>query len=135
MNKTLKYILIAIVVLGIVAILAFSNILKGIEVGAVFASIAAGFAAFKSKIFKSSIPVVQQIDEITNEHSQKRNEWNIIKEEFDSKYNALKARMDYIDYKSAKILSEISDLDEIQKQAIKKDLKSTNDQLLDFLNQ
>lgn len=134
MSKTLKYILIGALILGALAILAFSTVLKGVEVGTVFASLAAGFAAFKSKIFHSSADLDAQIAGVEQEHALKREDWNNLKDEFESKYNALKARMDFIDYKSAKILQEISELDETQKQAIKNDLNSTNKDLLDFLN-
>lgn len=135
MNTTLKYILIGVLILGLIAIFAFSDILKGLEVGSVFAAMAASFAAFKSKIFKSSESVDEQIALVGQEHAIKREEWKNLKDEYESKYNALKARMDFIDYKSAKILQEISVLDETQKQAIKNDLNSTNKDLLDFLNQ
>jgi hypothetical protein len=135
MNKTWKYILIGGLVLGLIAILAFSTILKGLEVGTVLATLAGGFAAFKSKIFKSSSSVEDQIALVEQEHSVKREDWKNMKVEYESKFNALKARMDFIDYKSAKILQEISDLDEIQKRALKNDANLSNDQLLDFLNQ
>lgn len=132
MKKTIKYILIVVVVIVILAVLVFHEQL-GINLGAIFASIAGGFAVFKSKLFNSS-SVEEQIAAVENEHAEKRENWQNIKEEFDSKYSALKARMDYIDYKSARILSEISNLDEEQKRAVKKDLSATNDELLDFLN-
>jgi hypothetical protein len=135
MNTTLKYILISLVILGIIAIVAFSNILEGIEVGAIIASITGGYAVFKSKLFGSSSTMDNQIALVEQEHNIKRGEWKTLRDEFESKYNALKARMDYIDYKSARILQEISDLDENQKKAIKKDLRSSSNELLDFLNQ
>ncbi len=134
MNSTIKYILIVFVAVALVVLLVFSQKLQ-IEIGAIFASIAGGFAAFKSKLFSSSDSVAKQIEDVENEHILKRQEWKNIKNEFDSKYNALKARMDYIDFKSAKILQEISELDDVQKQAIKKDLNMTNEELLNFLNQ
>lgn len=134
MSTTLKYILLGILILGVIAIFAFSNILKGIEVGSVFASLAAGYAAFKSKFFTSAVNVENQIVDVEQEHAVKREEWKSLKEEYESKYNALRARMDFIDYKSAKIYQEITALDDIQKQALKKDLNSTNNELLDFLN-
>lgn len=134
MNTTLKYIILAVVVVGIIAIVAFSNILKGIEVGSVFATLAGGFAAFKSKIFKSSSSLDTQINEVKLEHATKRDEWKTLKEEFDNKFNALKSRMDYIDLKSTKIYQEINKLNEDERNALKNDLDSNSDDLLDFLN-
>ena len=105
----------------------------GINLGSIFASIAGGFAVFKSKLFGGS-SVQEQIALTESEHAEKRENWQNMKEEFNSKYSALKARMDYIDYKSAVILSQISDLDEEQKKAVKKDLAASHDELLEFLN-
>ncbi len=134
MNKTLKHILIGLLVLGLLAIIAFSTVLKDIEVGSVFAALAAAFAAFKAKLFKSSSDLDAQLEAVGQEHAMKREEWKNTKEEMESQFNALKARMDYIDYKSAKIFGEISELDEIQKQAIKDNANTNNNELLDFLN-
>ncbi len=132
MKNTIKHLLIVLLVIVILVVLVFHEKL-GINLGAIFASITGGFAVFKSKLFNSST-VEEQIEAVENEHFEKRENWQNMKEEFDSKYSALKARMDYIDYKSALILSEISNLDEEQKKAVKKDLSATHDELVEFLN-
>ncbi|MEP0984273.1 hypothetical protein [Ekhidna sp.] len=130
MNKTLKTILIVAVILGVAVLLIFRSDL----IGQAFAALAGGFAAFKAKLFNSSkINVEEEISTIETEHAAKRKNWALMKEEYDSKFNALKARMDYLDYKSATIAKQISSLDTAQKEALKKNSNLSDDDLLDWL--
>jgi hypothetical protein len=71
-----------------------------------------------------------RVEKIQEEHTLKREEWNRIKEEYDSKFRALKARMDYLDYRSAKISEEIGDLDTVEKQALQNNAKLTDEEIL-----
>ena len=75
----------------------------------------------------------EEISTIETEHAAKRKNWALMKEEYDSKFNALKARMDYLDYKSATIAKQISSLDTAQKEALKKNSNLSDDDLLDWL--
>ncbi|WP_421765155.1 hypothetical protein [Ekhidna sp.] len=130
MSKTLKTILIVAVILGVAVLLIFRSDL----IGQAFAALAGGFAAFKAKLFNSSkIDVEEEISTIETEHAAKRKNWALMKEEYDSKFNALKARMDYLDYKSATIAKQISSLDTAQKEALKKNSNLSDDDLLDWL--
>jgi len=110
MSKTLKYILFGIVilaVLGLLGYLAFSQK----SPGSLIAGIVGIWAAIKSKIFNTK-SLGEEIQEVEQEHALKREEWNRVKEEYDSQFKVFKARMDYLDLKSAKISEQISDLDE-----------------------
>lgn len=122
----------AAVILTIIVVLIFSEKLR-IEIGAIFAFIAGGFATLKSKLFKTSSNVDELIAEVEDEHAVKRQEWQNMKDEYDSKYNALKARMDYLDYKSALISQEISDLDEVEKNALERNHNLTEEEILSRL--
>jgi Skp family chaperone for outer membrane proteins len=135
MNQTLKYLLFGLLILGLIAVFAFSNILKGVEVGSVFAALSAGFATFKSKIFHSSTDLNEQLENVENEHNAKREEWKNIREEFETKYALLQSRMDLMDAKSARILQNLKLLNKAQKQALTQDQNASNSDLLDFLNQ
>jgi hypothetical protein len=127
-----KYIIILIIVLAIVAVLIFNDHL-GINIGSIFAAVTGGFAAFRAKLFKNSPTLSEQISEVENEHAVKREEWTRLKEEYESKYAALKARMDYIDYKSAIITSEIKELDEFERKALQRNRQLSDEEILDRL--
>lgn len=130
MNKSLKTIIIVVLVVGVAILLIF----RGDLVGQAFAALAGGFAAFKSKLFNSSrVNVEEEIKGIEQEHTAKRNDWALLKDEYDSKFNALKARMDYLDYKSATISKKLGELDEAEKIALKKNSNLSDDELLDWL--
>lgn len=130
MSKSLKTIIIVVLIVGVVVLLIF----RGDLIGQAFAAVAGGLAAFKAKLFSSSkINVEEEIATIESEHTAKRKNWALMKEEYDSKFNALKARMDYLDYKSATIAKQISSLDTAQKEALKKNSNLSDDDLLDWL--
>ncbi|MEO9482558.1 MAG: hypothetical protein ABJG47_03905 [Ekhidna sp.] len=130
MNKTLKTVIIVVLFVGVAILLIFRSDL----IGQAFAALAGGLAAFKSKLFNSSrINVEEEINNIELEHKQKRNDWALVKEEYDSKFNALKARMDYLDYKSATISKQLGELDTTEKAALKKNSNLSDDELLDWL--
>ncbi|WP_425391134.1 hypothetical protein [Ekhidna sp.] len=130
MSKTIKTILIVAIILGVAVLLIFRSDL----IGQAIAALAGGFAAFKAKLFNSSkIDVEAEIDEIETQHAAKRKDWQLIIDEYDSKFNALKARMDYLDYKSALISKQIVNLDTAEKEALKKNADLSDDELLDWL--
>lgn len=109
MSTSLKIILIIVAILLAVALVVFAG--PEVELGSIFAALAGGFAAFKAKLFNSPTRnVEEQITNVDTEKLVKRSEWTFIKEEYDSKLEALKARMDYLDYRS-KLLQEYSDRD------------------------
>lgn len=117
MSKTLKYIFIGIIVLGVLFLLSYFIFTDGTP-GALIAGLAAGFAAFKSKAFNMK-SLKEEISDIEGEHTTKRKEWDQIKDEYDSRFRALKARMDYLDYSSLRIREKIENLDEQEQQDLK----------------
>jgi len=72
--------------------------------------------------------------EITQQHETTRQSWDIIKQEYDSSINALKARMDYLDYRSAKISAQINDLKKEEKAKIDQFNQMNDQQKEDFIN-
>ncbi len=131
MSKTILYIVIGVVLIGIIALFIFG---KNVEFGSIIAAVATGFAVFKTKLFgSSSANVSEQIASVENDDILKRNEWKRIKDEYDSQFNAIKARMDYLDYKSARIALEINNLDAVEKKALEKNRNITDDEILEFL--
>ena len=130
MNKSLKTIIIATIIVGVAVLIIF----KPDIIGQAFAALAGGFAAFKAKLFNSSrVNVEEEIAAIETEHEAKRKNWQLMKDEYDSKFEALKARMDYLDYKSATISKQIGSLNTSEKEALKKNTELTDDELLDWL--
>lgn len=127
MNGKGKYILfavLAIIVIGLLAVMIFQYDLAG---GSILATLAGGWAAFKSKIFGSNVNVEEKIAAIDQEHDVKREEWTRIKEEYDAKYNTLKARMDYLDVRSAQISSKIQSLDDYEREKLE-EIRNISDQ-------
>jgi len=110
MSKTLKYILFGIVILAILGLLGYLAFSQK-SPGSLIAGIAGIWAAIKSKVFNTK-SLGEEIVEVEQEHALKRDEWNRVKEEYDSQFKVFKARMDYFDLKSAKISEQIKDLDE-----------------------
>ncbi|MCD4683704.1 MAG: hypothetical protein K8R86_10515 [Bacteroidales bacterium] len=110
MSKTLKYILFGIVILAILGLLGYLAFSQK-SPGSLIAGIAGIWAAIKSKVFNTK-SLGEEIVEVEQEHALKRDEWNRVKEEYDSQFKVFKARMDYFDLKSAKISEQINDLDE-----------------------
>lgn len=109
MSKNLKYIFIGIgglALIGLVGYLAFSEK----SPGSLIAGLAALYAAIKSKVFNTK-SLSEEIADVEQEHLTKRKEWETVKAEYDSKLRSFKARMDYLDYRSAKISEQIEDLD------------------------
>ena len=101
---------IAVGLLALLALVAFRSAAPGILLGG-----GAGlWAAVKARIFGPSAAQVQE------EHAQKRIEWADIKETYDNRIAALRARMDYLDYKSAILASQIGDLDSEQQARLNK---------------
>ncbi len=132
MSKTVKYIIIGVVILGVLFLLSYF-IFDGGTPGGIIAGIAGGWAAFKSKIF-STKSLKEEIEEVEEEHAIKRDEWKRIKEEYNSRFQALKARMDYLDYRSAKISGQLGELDEEEKKKLEEIDNITLDERLRRIN-
>lgn len=130
MSKTAKYIILGLVVLSVVALFVFN---ENVSVGAVIAGITALIAAVKSRLVHNE-PLSQRIDTIEGEHSVKREEWNRTKDEYDSRFRAMKARMDYLDYTSRKISEQISDLDVAEQKVLDTNSQLSDDEILERLN-
>ncbi len=133
MSKTIKYIIIGIIILAILFVIGYFA-KENNSPGSIIAGLAGAWAAFKSKIFSTN-SLKENIKEVEDEHSLKREEWDNIKNEYNSKFNAIKARMDYLDYTSAKISSQISALDEEGLKKIKELENITREERLRLLNE
>lgn len=133
MGKTIKSIIIGLIVLAVVASLIFVSF-KIEGPGTLIGGLAVLWAGAKSKIFGSKNSE-DKIEQIKADHNLKRSEWQTAKEEYDSRFRMLQAQMQYIDYKSALISEKISNLDEHQKQKIKEIEDANSDQLLRLLNE
>ena len=128
MSKSLKTIIIVVTVIGVVALVVFSD---KINLGGIFATIAGGFAAFKAKLFNNSrTNVEEQMALVDEEHLVKRQEWDRIKDEYDSRFKAI----EYIDYRTAKISQEIADLDQAERTALSENRNLTEEEILNRLN-
>ena len=114
MWKIIKTILITIAVLTAIALLLFR---EKIEPGTLIAGLATFFAAMKSRIFGVT-KIENFIGDVVEEHSAKRNDWKALKEKYDADINALRARMEYQDYRTEHLLQTIRDLDEAEKMAV-----------------
>ncbi|WP_422361976.1 hypothetical protein [Reichenbachiella sp.] len=127
MTKSIKTIVIVLAVILAVVLVVFFKA----EIGAVFATMIGGLAAFKAKLFNSSkVNVEEQMAQVDHEHSIKREEWDRVKDEYDSKFEALKAKMEYIDYKTARIRQEILDVDQQEHEALAKNKTLTEEEIL-----
>lgn len=130
MSKTVKYILIALAILAIAALFLFSD---KVSIGAIIAGGAGLFAAIKARLLQND-SLSEKVKLIEEEHGLKREEWNHIKEEYDSRFRAIKARMDYLDYRSAKIAEQISELDAAERKALQDNERLSDDEILNRLN-
>ncbi len=114
MNKSLKTIIVILVIIGVVVLLIFRQDL----VGQVFAALAGGVAVFKSKFFNScKTNLEEELGSSESENTQEKNDWRVIKQEYDSKFLERKARIDYLDYRSAKIAKELKSSDELDRRS------------------
>jgi hypothetical protein len=129
MSKTIKYILIGAFVLGVIALFIFND---NLSMGAIIAGIAGLFATIKSRLINAE-PLSERIEAIETEHGVKRQEWDQVKEEYNSKFRAIKARMDYLDYRSAKISEQINDLDAAELDAIESNNNLSDEEILERL--
>ncbi|UCD37377.1 MAG: hypothetical protein JSW54_11170 [Fidelibacterota bacterium] len=115
--------IVIIGILGLLGYVAFNG-----APGALIGGLAGIWASFKSKLFGKSAT------EITAEHVEKREEWARIKEEYDSNFRALKARMDYLDYRSAEISLQLKELDEEEQTRINKIRNLSREERVELAN-
>lgn len=132
MSKTIKYIIIGLVVAAVLFLLIYF-VFSGGTPGSLIAALTGGWAAFKSKAF-SAKDLEEKIEGIETEHSVKRDEWQRIQEEYESKFKAMQARMDYLDYRSMKIREQIGNLDQQEKEQLKELDNMSLEEKLNLLN-
>ncbi len=114
MGKKILYIIIGVVVIGIIVFVVLMFVAGDGTPGTIIAVLAGVWASFKAKLFQFK---KSGIDAITQQHDIRQDNWSNTKTEYDSKINSMIARMDYLEYKSAKISQQINDLkkEEIEK--------------------
>lgn len=133
MEKNIKIIIIGIVILAVIGSLIFVSFnISG--PGSLIGGLAVIWAGVKSNIFGKKT-TEEKIDQIKSEHNIKREEWQSLKNEYDTKFRLLQAQMQYIDYKSALISEKINNLDDYQKKKIKEIENASSDELLNLLNE
>lgn len=133
MEKNIKIIIIGIVILAVIGSLIFVSFnISG--PGSLIGGLAVIWAGVKSNIFGKKT-TEEKIDQIKSEHNIKREEWQSLKSEYDTKFRLLQAQMQYIDYKSALISEKINNLDDYQKNKIKEIENASSDELLNLLNE
>lgn len=128
MNFSVKNLIIGLIILAVIGILIYFAI-TGNGPGTLIAGLATLFGGYKSKIFDGK-SLEESLDDVETHHTEKRAGWEQIRQEYASKYAALEARMDYIDFKTAKLTEQIDNLDEVQKEKIKKINESTPEEML-----
>jgi hypothetical protein len=116
--------IIAVGVLGLLAWVAFDHSAPG----AFIAGLAGLVGGFKAKLFGKSA------GEIREEHRAKRETWAVEAAEYEEKLSALEARMEYLDYRSAKLAMLLKDLDAEEAGKLKEIASKTPDEILALLN-
>ena len=101
MHINLKWIIIGIILLGLLALFIWGD---HVEPGSIFAGLAGFIAALKSKLFGNNI-LKLTIEDIENKHQLKRDEWEKEKREYDKQYDILKLKLDSLDNRT-EILKE-----------------------------
>lgn len=132
MSKTIKYIIIGLVVAAVLFLLIYF-VFSGGTPGSLIAGLTGGWAAFKSKAF-SAKDLEEKIEGIETEHSVKREDWQRIQQEYESRFKAMQARMDYLDYRSMKIREQIGSLEQQEKEQLKELDNMSLEEKLNLLN-
>ena len=133
MEKNIKIIIIGIIILAVVgSLIIVSFNIEG--PGSLIGGLAVIWAGVKSNIFGKKT-TEEKIEQIKADHNLKREEWQVVKDEYDSKFRLLQAQMQYVDYKSALISEKINHLDDYQKKKIQEIENANSDELLELLNQ
>jgi hypothetical protein len=132
MTKTIKYILFGIVILAILVVLGFIAFSEKAP-GSLIAGLAGIWAAIKSNIFNTK-SLTDKISDVESEHSAKRKEWSIQKDVYDNKLKSFQARLDYLDYRSARLSEQINDLDSEELMQLDKMKNMSREEKLRFFN-
>ncbi len=132
MEKHIKLIILGIIILAILGALIYLSF-DVTGPGSLIGGIALLWAGIKSKIFGSKT-IDEKIIQLKEEHQLKRDEWEKVREEYDSQFRALQAQMMYLDYKSALISEKLNHLDEYEKQRLSEIDQANSDDLLNLLN-
>ncbi len=90
MASQIKWILIGLVLLGIIALFIWGD---RIQPGSVFAGLAAFIAAIKSRLFGND-KLAEKITNLKSAHSRKREEWENEKKLYELWYDTLEGRLD-----------------------------------------
>ena len=111
--------------LGLIGWFAFDHSAPG----ALIAGIAGAWGTMKAKLFGGDrIDLEKEIGKVEDEHAAKREEWANIKGQYDEQYRAMRARMDYLDYKSALLSEQLGSLDADEQQRLDKVRNMTADE-------
>ena len=124
MSMTTK-ILIGIGLLALILFLGFLSFNEKAP-GMIIGGIAAIWAAFKGKVLGESA------SDIRKEHREKREEWASIREEYDSRFNALRARMDYLDYRNLTLKAQLSNLDTQEIEKLEEIRRLNDEEMADY---
>lgn len=93
MISTIKWIVAALVLAGALALFIWGD---RIQPGSILAGVAGFFAMLKSRLFGRR-PLVEQIEEISRLHAQKREGWEVEKQQYEDRYRNLKEKIDSLD--------------------------------------
>jgi hypothetical protein len=132
MEKNIKFVIIGIIILAVVGVLIFVS-LNYTGPGGLIGGLSLLWAGFKSKIFGRKTTELK-LDQIKEEHQQKRDLWAEEKEAYESKLRALEAQMRYLDYKSALIAKQLGQLDEYEQEKLHEISTTSASDLKDLLN-
>lgn len=131
MGKKILYIIIGVIVVGLIVFVVLMFVSGNGTPGSIIAILAGVWASFKAKLFQFKN---RDIEAITQQHDVRQDNWAITKTEYDSKINSMVARMDYLEYKSAKISLQINDLKIEEKAKIEEFNKMNDVQKEEFVN-
>lgn len=133
MDKNIKIIFIGLIVLILIGTLVYLSFAVSAP-GSLIGGLTLLWAGFKSNILgiKSS---TEKANEIKQAHASERQEWQNLKNEYDSKLRALEAQMKYLDYKSALLSEQLGDLDDYEQEKIKEIRSASASDLAQQINQ
>lgn len=114
--------------IGLLALILFLGFLAFNEKapGMIIGGIAAIWAAFKGKVLGESA------SDIRKEHREKRAEWESIREEYNSRFKALQARMDFLDYRNLTLKAQLSNLDAQEVEKLEEIRRLSDEEMADY---
>lgn len=118
--STTKMIFIGIVALAVLGFLGWLAIDKSAP-AAIIGGLATIWGAVEAKLFGGG----KGREKILAANEAKQAEWSRMKEDFEHKYSLIRARLDYLDVKSATLSQKLNSLDIEEKAALEKIDKMT----------